>query len=118
MNDVIPPQHWNAATTRSFTQFAGLWQQLHHLRHRIADDDPRRPTSAGLKIDEVAKLSSLPEPTTGDTFVELQLRGELAKRNLVFLERRNGIDGFPYRIRDRRLYPSEKRSSTSLRTTA
>jgi hypothetical protein len=35
--------------------FARLWQQLHHFRHRIAKDDPRRPTSAGLTTDEVAR---------------------------------------------------------------
>src|ERR1700730_3948891 len=110
-----PSQYCNGATLRSRTQFARLWQQLHHFRHRIAKDDPRRPTSAGFQVHEVAKPRSLPEPATGDTFVESELRSELAKRNLVFLERRNGIDGFPYRIRDRRLYPSEKRSSTSLR---
>src|ERR1700739_3095904 len=96
-----PPQHCNAATPRLGSQFASLWQQLHHLRHRIADDNPRRPTSAGLKIDEVAKPSSLPKPTTGHTLVQRQLPRELAKRNLVFLERRNGVDGFPNRIRDR-----------------
>jgi hypothetical protein len=45
----------NGATPRSRTQFARLWQQLHHFRHRIAKDDPRRPTSAGLTTDEVAR---------------------------------------------------------------
>jgi hypothetical protein len=59
MSDVIPSATLERYNNRSFTQFARVWQQLHHFRHRIADDDPRRPTSAGLKIDEVAKLSSL-----------------------------------------------------------
>src|ERR1700730_18057483 len=103
-----PPQHWNAAASRSFTKFARLWQQLHHFRHRIADDDPRRPTSAGFKIDEVAKLRSLPEPTTGNTFVESELCGELAEGHLVLLERRDGIDCFPNRSRNRRLDPFGK----------
>jgi hypothetical protein len=48
-----PPQHSNAATPRSRTKFARLRQQLEHFRHRIAEDYPRRPTSAGLKIDEI-----------------------------------------------------------------
>jgi hypothetical protein len=61
-----PPQHLNTATPRSRTQFARFWQQLHHFRHRIAKDNPRTPTSAGLQVDEVAPVDCVPQPATGD----------------------------------------------------
>src|SRR5260370_1813462 len=96
-----PPQHWNAATTRSFTQCGRLWQELPRLRHRIAEDDARRPPSPGLKIDEIAKPGSLPEPTTGHTFVEAELRCELAERHLILVQRRNSIHCLPNRGRNR-----------------
>jgi len=53
-NDI---QHCN---TRSGTQFARLWQQLHHFGHRIAKDDPRRSTSADLQVDEIAPVGRVP----------------------------------------------------------
>src|SRR5260370_29323428 len=96
-----PLQHWNAATTRSFTQFTRLGQKPHHFGHRIAEDDARRPTSPGLKIDEIAKPGSLPEPTTGDAFVESELRCELAERHLILVQRRNSIHCLPNRGRNR-----------------
>jgi hypothetical protein len=36
-------------------------QQLHHFRHRIAKDDPRRPTAAGLPVDEIASVGCVPQ---------------------------------------------------------
>jgi hypothetical protein len=43
-----PPEYCNGATPQSRRQFVRLRQQLHHFRYRIAEDDARRPTSAGL----------------------------------------------------------------------
>jgi hypothetical protein len=37
-------------------------QQLDHFRHRIAEDDPRRPTSSGLPVGEVAPVGCVPQP--------------------------------------------------------
>jgi hypothetical protein len=47
--------------TRLGSQFARLWQQLHHLGHRVANDDPRRPTSAGLQADKITSVGCLPQ---------------------------------------------------------
>jgi hypothetical protein len=43
-----PPEYCNGATPQSRRQFVRHRQQLHHFRYRIAEDDARRPTSAGL----------------------------------------------------------------------
>jgi hypothetical protein len=56
-------QRCNTSITRPI---ARLWKQLHHFRHRIAKNDPCRPTSAGLKIDEVAPVGGVPQPATSD----------------------------------------------------
>ena len=52
---------FNTATPPSRTQFARLRQQLHHFRHRIAKDDPRRPNSPVLQVDEVTSVGCVPQ---------------------------------------------------------
>jgi len=80
-----PPHHCNTATLRSGGQFAGLWQQLQNFRHRIVKADPRRPTPAGLSVDEVAPVGCVPQPTTcGALLSRPRLRGEFAERHLLF----------------------------------
>jgi len=67
MSRVIPSaalQRCNTSIRRSGSQFARLGQKPHHFGHRIADDDPRRPTSAGLKMDKVTPARL--HPTLGD----------------------------------------------------
>ena len=56
-----PPEYCNGATPQSRRQFVQLRQQLHHFRHRIPEDDPRRPTSVGL-IDEIASVGCVAHP--------------------------------------------------------
>ncbi len=67
------------ATPRSRTQFVRLRQQLHHFRHRIAKDIPRRLTSVALPVDEVAPVGCVSQPATCGTLVERELRRQLAK---------------------------------------
>jgi hypothetical protein len=55
------------------------------FRHGIAKDDPRRPTSAGLNVAEIASFGRVPHPATGDALVQRELGGEVAERDLVFL---------------------------------
>ena len=57
-----PPQPRNGATPQSRRQFVRHRQQLHHFRYRIAEDDARRPTSAGLNT---AIMNILRSESTG-----------------------------------------------------
>jgi hypothetical protein len=77
----------------------------------------RRPLRVS-RLTRYPQLSGLSEPTTDHTLVEAEPGREFAERHLVLLERRDGIDGFPNRSRDRRVDFLSNRSATSLRTTA
>ena len=56
-----------------------LGQQLRHFQHRLAENDLRRPTSAGLAVDEIAPVGCVPHPATDMALVQRKVRGELAE---------------------------------------
>jgi len=63
MSEVIPSatrQHCNTAVLDHAPKFGRLWQQIHHFQHRIAKNDPRRPTSPGLKINGATPAAKPP----------------------------------------------------------
>src|SRR5437660_12416343 len=53
------PATLQQCNTRSGSQFVRLGKQLHHFRHRIAKNDPRRPTSARLSVRNTTSCDGL-----------------------------------------------------------
>jgi hypothetical protein len=58
----LPSATLQRRNTQLGNQFTRLGQQVHHFGHRIGKDDPRRPASAGFKIEEVTPIGCIPEP--------------------------------------------------------